>query len=129
VHDPGNPDRLGDGIIKVMRMDAQGVLWLGLRGGGLNRFDPQTRTFKRYKRPPDELGSSSQNEVWAISEDAKGNLWIGTSLGLNPFDRTTEAFTRYGEKDGLGSGNVVAIVEDNQGYLWISTRGLDAHET
>jgi signal transduction histidine kinase len=53
-------------------------------------------------------------------------LWIGTAGGgLNRFDRETETFTYYREKDGLPNDVVYGILEDSRGYLWLSTnKGL-----
>ena len=52
-------------------------------------------------------------------------LWIGTEGGLNKFDRETETFSHYREKDGLPSDFIHGILEDDTGNLWISTvRGL-----
>ncbi len=50
-----------------------------------------------------------------------GTLWIGTAGGLNKFDRQTETFRHYREKDGLPNDLVYGILEDEGGNLWLST--------
>ena len=40
---------------------------------------------------------------------------------MDRFDRGTETFTRFYEKDGLPSDVIYGILEDDHGYLWIST--------
>jgi signal transduction histidine kinase len=37
------------------------------------------------------------------------------------FDRSTERFTQYTERDGLPSNDVIGILTDHEGYLWLST--------
>jgi streptogramin lyase len=40
-------------------------LWIGTKGGGLNRFDPQTETFTRYA--PDPANPQKLGGEWVIS--------------------------------------------------------------
>ena len=42
--------------------------------------------------------------------------------GLYRFDRETEVFTRYTERHGLPNVDVMGILEDDAGRLWISTK-------
>lgn len=60
--------------------------------------------------------------VRAIHEDKAGHFWIGTEgRGLLLFDRIKGTFTAFSEKDGLCSNTVLTILEDEKGYLWLST--------
>lgn len=55
----------------------------------------------------------------------KGNLWIGTDLGLSYFDRTKNKFTNYTVENGLPNNMVFGILDDDRGNLWPSTnKGL-----
>ncbi|HEY4799982.1 MAG TPA: triple tyrosine motif-containing protein, partial [Bacteroidia bacterium] len=69
--------------------------------------------------------SISDNTVNCIFDDRKGNLWLGTSSGLNKFNIETQNFTHYFEKDGISNSSIWAILGDKRGDLWISTnKGL-----
>lgn len=49
-----------------------------------------------------------------------GDLWFGTSNeGLYKFDGNS--FTQYTVKDGLSDNNVISILEDKEGILWLGT--------
>jgi len=65
----------------------------------------------------------SQNRIYAILQDSKGFLWIGTEDGLNKYD--SYGFEKYynNEFDNKSlAGNVVrCIFEDSQGNLYIGT--------
>jgi hypothetical protein len=63
----------------------------------------------------------SNDLVTYIFEDDEGILWIGTAGGLNRFDRKTETFSHYREKDGLPNDLVYGVLPDEQGNLWLST--------
>jgi ligand-binding sensor domain-containing protein len=71
-----------DDIISIYQ-DSDGVLWVGTYGGGLNKFDPDSRQFIRLRHHPEDSLSLSNDIVWAICEDRHENLWVGTQGGLN----------------------------------------------
>src|SRR5512135_2930158 len=53
-NDPDNPDSLSHNSIIAIAEDREGLLWFGTWGGGLNRFDPRTQKFTRFKHDPDK---------------------------------------------------------------------------
>ncbi|MEZ4957893.1 MAG: two-component regulator propeller domain-containing protein [Saprospiraceae bacterium] len=65
-----------------------------------------------------------QSQVYALHQDQKGYLWLGTQGGgLARFDGTT--FVNFTEQDGLTDNYIHAIIEDAEGQLWIGTnRGV-----
>lgn len=126
--DPDNPDSLSDRLVRSMHEDRSGLLWIGT-DDGLSRFDRDSEQFthsRRYRNDPNDPTSLSHNWVSSIYEDRSGVLWVGTQGGgLNRFDRETETFTHYREKDGLPNDMIYGVLEDDQGFLWLSTnRGL-----
>jgi len=105
--------------------DHLGFLWFGTQNG-LVKYDGYTYT--TYKPDPDDPHSLSGRHIYAIHEDAEGDLWIGTVQGgLNHFDRETERFTRYQHDEddptSLGHNTVFSILEDEDGMLWLATMG------
>jgi len=61
----------------------------------------------------------SNDIVFAVYEDKKGNYWFGTYGGLNKFDG--EKFSIYTVEDGLPNNFIHSITEDKYGNLWIAT--------
>ncbi len=67
-------------------------------------------------------GPESMNgEIWAIYQDRKGVLWLGTEKGLARRDKG--GWRVYTTRDGLSSDSVRAIAEDKDGDLWVGTEG------
>ncbi len=123
-NDPNNPNSLSENSVLSIYEDFAGMLWIGTQGGGLNQFNSKTEIFTNYQHDPDNINSISHNDVFAIYEDSQYRLWIGTQGGgLNLFDRKTQNFIHYRETDGLANDVIYGILEDGQGYLWISTNG------
>ena len=118
--------------------DTSGNMWIGTRGGGVNVasidfLERGLSNFGSYKFDPNDPKSLSNNDVYCIYNDSRGNIWLGTGSGLNRFvlpvgESPIEAimknkgyFEHYSVKDGLPSANIRGIIEDNNGFLWIST--------
>ncbi len=113
---------LSNNSVLTITQDHEGAIWIGTWGGGLNRYNPETDQFTYYRNNPNDPNSLSQNNVYAIHEDKFGILWIGTwGGGLNRFDPATGAFKHYRTENGLPNDVVYGILEDRQGYLWMST--------
>lgn len=120
--DPSDPATLSGNKVNSIHEDGEGNLWVGTAESGLNRLDHKTNTFTRYRHDPKDDKSISSDSILSIYQDTKGRLWIGTAGGgLNLYHPETGTFTFYLEKDGLPNGFVYGILEDDQGYLWMST--------
>ncbi|MCU0304840.1 MAG: SpoIIE family protein phosphatase [Thermoanaerobaculales bacterium] len=125
-HDPEDPTSISHDFVRLVYEDSDGVLWVGTQGGGLNRFDRATGAFTHYRHDPDDPTSISTDHVFSILESWDGTMWLGTfGGGLIRFDRATGACRRYRAADGLAADSVYAMLEDENGMLWISTtKGL-----
>lgn len=121
-HDPHLPTSISDDYVNVIYEDPAGILWIGTDQGGLNRFDRKTGKFIQYKSDANNLNSLSNNSVLSIYQDPKRVLWVGTrGGGLNKFHREQNQWTCYTTADGLPENIIYSILEDNQGYFWLST--------
>jgi ligand-binding sensor domain-containing protein len=77
------------GTVVHISEDADGMLWLAT-GVGLHKLDPASRKLAQYRHDPNDATSLSSDDVKSSGVDSMGNFWIGTSEGLDRFDRTTE---------------------------------------
>ena len=71
----------------------ENILWLaGGKEGGLIKFHKTEGVIKNYLSTSEE-NSLSYDSINCIQGDEKGNLWIGTEVGLNKFNIEKETFT------------------------------------
>jgi ligand-binding sensor domain-containing protein/signal transduction histidine kinase len=124
-NNPDDANSLTDNRISCLYEDKKGFIWIGTNKG-LNKFNPVSKTFIRYMVEPDNPNSLSHERVSTILQDRNGVMWIGTlGGGLNRFDPSDNTFTHFTEKEGLPHSTIYGLIEDDEGYLWISTnRGL-----
>lgn len=77
--------------------DPETYLWVGTKGGGLNKLNKQTgecRHFTTVQGLPNDV-------VYGILPDQDGYLWLSTNRGLSRFDPRQEVFRNYQADDGL----------------------------
>ena len=111
-----------DKYIKHMYQDDEGNYFLGLlKDEGLCYINVKNKTIKYYKHDEDNKTSISSDRIRYINGDSKGNIWIGTSYGLNKFDKKSETFERYTVKDGIANNTIYGVLVDNNDDIWIST--------
>ncbi len=131
-HEPGVPNSLAHDSVTSILEDSTGRLWVATYGGGLARVqEPRGKgrnlSFEHFRSVPGDPQSLSSDWVWTVYEDRDGNLWAGTTNGLNRFDRETEQFTRYyhGADDPKSpqKNNVGGVYRDRTGDMWVATQG------
>ena len=125
-NEPFDENSISGDLIQTIFLDKDDVLWLGTYNG-LNRFDPATERFERFRFSTDSATSLSNDLVITIARDAKGRLWAGTLNGLNRLDESTGTFTRYYHEDGnersVPNNVIRALFLDSKGRFWVGTTG------
>ena len=78
-------------------IDPSAYLWIGTKGGGLNKLDKDSGIITHFKK---EDGLPN-NVVYGILPDNEGHIWISTNKGLSRFHTRNETFKNFTVNDGL----------------------------
>ena len=131
-HDPDNDNSPSGNFIFAFCEDRFGHIWVGTIGFGVSIWNRESGRWTRLLNHPDQANSLSHNSIWQIVEDRSGTVWVCTEDGgLNAFFRETQeapfqvTHFRYDPQvsGGLPSDNIKAILEDQNGNLWIGLNG------
>lgn len=117
-NDPKDPNSLSDNNVSELFEDSFGQFWVGTRLGGLNRLNPDAKTFKRYTN---NAAEGNMDRIYSIIEAHDKVLWIGTKGSLNRYNREKDNFTAYDRSRGFMNNVLMGLLEDNKGRIWIST--------
>ena len=117
--------------VRCVYQGQDGSYYIGfLRDGGLGIIEPNSKETKYYKNIPNDKTSISSNRIRYINEDSKGNIWIGTSYGLNKYDPKTKVFKRYTTSDGIANNTIYGVLVDDNDNIWVSTnKGISQIDT
>ena len=113
---------IDDYITSAITKDSEGIMWFGLGiNGGLVKFNPSNNEVKSYQSS-EEKGSLSDNSILCINEDKYGKIWIGTTGGLNIYDKKEDSFKLISTEDGLSNNTIYSIIFDEiRNDVWVST--------
>ena len=108
--------------------DTDGNLWFGSYGEGLFKYDG--KLFVHFGM---EQGLSS-NTIYSILQDNTGNVWVGTSKGLNMLDgnkfvsipivlsNNNASYLKNSNNDITPTENAVwSMMQDKSGTIWFGT--------
>lgn len=110
-------------IFGISLFDRYGGLWITGGGSGVTHFaDPQSW----YSNPHATLDKASEsykkadgltgNYVWPVLEDTEGDIWVGTSDGLDRFRAADFALANT-----PGGAHDFALAPATQGKIWSGT--------
>jgi len=75
THIPDDPDSLRDSIVTAMARGHDGRVWVGERGGRIDKLDPHTGKVQHVL-------SGLRGDVLGMTQDARERLWITVRGGL-----------------------------------------------
>ena len=113
---------LSSNYVRALHEDELGNIWIGT-SDGLNLYDPGNDNFILYKSL-NQAGASVSDDIWALSQDAKSRLTVGTDGGGLSImvDGKFESFLPDDHEENSIEDNVIRdLYRDNTGNLWIGT--------
>jgi len=132
-HGGKEPGALPEASITAVLQDRDGTVWVGSASGVVQRYT-DGRPGRRIELPG--VADGSPATVDALYEDARGQVWIGTSAhGVFVHDPATGRLARLqpgGAADpALLSDSITSFCESGGGEIWIGTqtRGLVIADT
>ena len=118
-HGPESEDSLSGNHLTALCEDADGMLWVGTAGAGLNRFNPATGRCQRLTTRPGERGGLQSDVIHCLAHDPRGFVWVGTGAGLHRIE-VASMFVRVMPAE-LGKEPVSAVRLDPRGQVWAAT--------
>ncbi len=108
--------------VRTLLVDRAGRIWMGSRDSGVAVFTADGKPVARFVSSASDAQTLSHDAIFALLEDRRGEVWVGTGAGL---DRITQDATRV-ERVVLPGATaagprVRALAQDLDGYVWVGT--------
>ncbi|MBP1656923.1 MAG: hypothetical protein H6Q31_1524, partial [Bacteroidetes bacterium] len=88
---PDDPTSISSNVTSVVKFDSRKRLWVGSWETGLSVFDPSREQFVNFAPRRGDSTWLQAKSVYALLEDRRGTLWVGTSAGVVRIDIPTSA--------------------------------------
>lgn len=114
--------------VNALATDRDGI-WIGTDFAGL-KFLSNNGRLNSFDRTTKQVSS---NHINALLRDKNNDIWIGTSEGLNKFNKVSgvfQSFRNQTSRQEFNSNDVLTLFQDSRGRLWVGTRnGLFLFDT
>jgi len=137
IHNPENVNSLNNNNVYDIEIDELDRIWVATYGGGLNLIETNAngeRVFHRYTTVNSNLTSDNLRDLHL---DRNGRLWLASTLGVNYIDIYEEIKGQPNiqhivkdprNKEGLSYNDIIMIMEDREGHLWLASAGGGVNE-
>lgn len=107
--------------VRVVHGMKNGEVWVGNRKTGIDVLLPKQNNSILHSPNSDEPNTLKSGYIKTIIESDSGEVWIGSRhTGLYYFDRDSNHFIQFTEKDGLNYSGVSTLLSHKQN-LWVGT--------
>lgn len=100
--------------------DSQNNVWIGSTNNSLSRLNTQTYEIDHFLSDPDNPNALWGKNTTAICELDDGRILIGAK-GINVYHYGVLQFTHLTENNGFPSNEILAMVQDDNRNIWVST--------
>ena len=98
-------------------------IWVGTISQGIYKINltdvGKVQSLEFYHRSMTNDYHIANNAIWCFYKDRNDNLWVGTDAGLLQKQKGSNKFSQV-SPPGIVDKKIMAIMEDNQGKLWMS---------
>ncbi len=88
---PDDPTSISSNVTSVVRFDSRKRLWVGSWETGISVLDVSRERFVNFTPRQGDSSWLQAKSVYAILEDRRGTLWVGTSTGVVRIDIPSSA--------------------------------------
>ncbi|MDY0349404.1 MAG: two-component regulator propeller domain-containing protein [Tenuifilaceae bacterium] len=126
-NDPFNTSTISNNAINSIYEDKQGVIWVGVIGLGINKYNPRKSSFcevKNLSRKLADFPTLTAKSFYEVDND----IWIGTfGEGVIRVSYSNSEILQLkhivGDSTSLPDGYVYQITKTPDGIMWFATHG------
>lgn len=109
---------LSENNIESLMLDSKGLLWIGLKTGGADIYNPQKDQFTHIS----QLVEDYPQRVTCIFEDSQHTIWTGSwRSGLYQLIPSPQPGGKYKVIKHYPGAIISTLMEKPKGFLWIGT--------
>ena len=115
----------GQHNLQNLIVDLQGGVWFNSQGAGLYHYQPDSGQSRHYQHSPGDPDSLDSNLVGSLLSSNDGQIWVGTTQGLNRLRTDGKTFEHFElpvkAQNRTGSVFVTELHQDSAGRIWVGS--------
>lgn len=116
---PGQPNSISSNNIETLFFDSKGRLWIGLKNGGLDVYDPEKDRFLNISA---FIDIQAPERVISVFEDSSGEMWLGTwEQGVYQLTPENPDSLKFRAQKHYPGYIVSAFIEEPKGFIRVGT--------
>jgi signal transduction histidine kinase/DNA-binding response OmpR family regulator/ligand-binding sensor domain-containing protein len=120
-HDIGNMPGMSSNFLISMHYRNDQQVFIST-SNGLDVLNPSANTVTSYFKKQEQLDRLTDVIIYYSMVDKRNQVWIATDNGVNIYNPDRDEFSYINKNNGLPSDQVVSMIEDNYGDVWVGTR-------
>lgn len=97
-------------------------LWIGTFSRGIDIYNTHTHKLLNLRSDATDETSLNDDCVFSFYKTRSGDIYVGTPVGLNKYNRENRSFQRIRQANGF----IYDIKEDDLGNIWVASYGEGA---
>lgn len=108
-------------FIYDIKEDSDGNIWLASYQTGPIKYDIQEKKWIHYSkiRPHDPISSSKLTSIYEDSQNRM--IFSSEGKGIFIYEKESDKFRNISQADGLPNNVIYGVLDDPNGYLWLSS--------
>jgi len=94
-------------------------LWIGTFSRGIDIYNTRTNQLTNFRSNINDERTLNDDCIFSLYKTRNGDIYAGTPIGLNKYNRETRTFSRIQEAGGF----IYDVKEDERGNLWVAVYG------
>ncbi|HSF16329.1 MAG TPA: two-component regulator propeller domain-containing protein [Vicinamibacteria bacterium] len=108
-------------VCSFLFADSRGRLWVGTGSVGVSMTAEPSAREPKWIHYSTANGLSSDS-ILTAAEDPLGNIYLGSTNGLDRLEPDTGHIRRFTTRHGLVGSHISHLLTDKDGYLWVATQ-------
>ncbi|MGF2414805.1 MAG: ligand-binding sensor domain-containing protein, partial [Ferruginibacter sp.] len=114
---------LNSNFLLSLFVDKQGIVWCGVSGGGISKYDSLKYQFTTIAKEPLNNNSLADNMIFCMHENDNFVYYGSQNSGLISFNKKTKLYKNFSVSNtsSIVDNSIYGITEDNNGNLWLAS--------
>lgn len=114
---------LNSNFLLSLFVDKQGIVWCGVSGGGISKYDSLKYQFTTISKEPLNSNSLADNMIFCMHQNEYFIFYGSQNSGLIAYNKKTKQYKNFSvsNTNSIVDNSIYGITEDNKGGIWLAS--------